>query len=56
MLIRLEFITANEWIHYAITYDESKIRVYIDGVQVHSADSNRSGGNHQNDLLETFIG
>ncbi|MDB4738750.1 hypothetical protein OAF76_03365, partial [Flavobacteriaceae bacterium] len=48
-------INANEWIHYAITYDESKIRVYINGTLVQSTNLSRSGGNHQNDF-ETFIG
>jgi surface protein len=48
-------INPNEWIHYAITYDESKAKFYINGTQVHSTNLVRSGGNHQNDF-ETFIG
>ena len=48
-------INANEWIHYATTYDQSKIRVYVNGTQVHSTNLSRSGGNHQNNF-ETFIG
>ena len=48
-------ISANNWYHYAVTYDEANVRVYLNGVKVHSAPFTRSGGNHQNNF-ETFIG
>ena len=48
-------ITANNWNHYAVTYDQSNVRVYLNGVKVHTAALTRSGGNHQNNF-ETFIG
>ena len=48
-------ISANNWNHYAVTYDEANVRVYLNGVKVHSAPLTRSGGNHQNNF-ETFIG
>ena len=36
-------ITANNWNHYAVTYDQSNVRVYLNGVKVHTAALTRSG-------------
>jgi gliding motility-associated-like protein len=48
-------ISANNWNHYVVTYDQANVRIYLNGVKVHSVALTRSGGNHQNNY-ETFIG